>query len=53
MKRASTYKDNSADIGVVDFKKVHDDGTIVKYRKNYVRTWNGDNSSIIKDFCLG
>lgn len=52
-KELQLIKDNSADIGVVDFKKVHDDGTIVKYRKNYVRTWNGDNSSIIKDFLSG
>ncbi|HAZ0843431.1 TPA: glycosyltransferase, partial [Enterococcus faecium] len=29
-KELQLIKDNSADIGVVDFKKVHDDGTIVK-----------------------
>lgn len=41
----------NADIAIVDFKKVHLDGRVVKYRTSYYKEWDTDNA--IKDFYSG
>lgn len=51
-KEFSLIKKSGADIAVVDFKKVHSDGTAVKYRTEHVNYWD-KKEEVLKDFFSG
>lgn len=45
-------KSNNYDLLIIDFEKKHIDGTIKKYRKNYIKEWECSQDAI-KDFLNG
>lgn len=51
-KELNEIKNENCDILIVDFEKVHEDGTKKKYRKNYIKRFKNNEQALI-DFFYG